>query len=306
MKPTKTSILCIIAPLFCSLLSSFSVHAAHSRRRVVVRNSGARANYDRSVTTFDPSGRLLQVEYALQAAARGGSIAAAVVGDTIYVAVISVRENENSCKGGSQKVHRIADHLWLVTAGLAGDARFLASHLRLDSQQHLFDYGEAMTVSQAAKTATSLQHMLTHTGGARPLGVTALILGGSDSSNERRLFRCSAGGIQEDCLYCTAGKDEDSIMAALAKRYEKLVATQDNPADVVEGLVAAVQDGLGYKPKKRRKDENDDGLLLDVWVFRPDDSKRGKIDTTCFIGVAVGDKESMAKVRGFFSKERNT
>ena len=48
-----------------------------------------------------------------------------------------------------------------------------------------------------------LQQALTVLPGRCPLGVTALLLG-HEPQQEPRLFRCSAGGIREDCRYCAA------------------------------------------------------------------------------------------------------
>lgn len=144
-----------LLPVMVSLiLAAFSpvVHAAHSRRaRVTVRNT-ASPRYDRSITTFDQTGRLLQVEYGMEAANRGEAVVAVWTEAKIYVFV------RNS---SSQKVHRLDENIFLFSAGLSGDARALASSLRSSSQQHRLSYGEAPTVEQAARHAASLQHQLT-------------------------------------------------------------------------------------------------------------------------------------------------
>jgi len=61
-------------------------------------------------------------------------------------------------------VHRVNDHVWLFTAGLSGDARALASHLRTARQQHRLQIGEAMTVREAAERVAQVQHELTTMG----------------------------------------------------------------------------------------------------------------------------------------------
>jgi 20S proteasome alpha/beta subunit len=284
--------------------------AAHSRRRsvAVVTNGNIESTYDRSVTTFDPSGRLLQVEYAGQAAIqRGGSVAAVLVHDAIYVAVVTGNGASSSGSSGTfPKVHRLAEHLWMMGTGLAGDARAVAAHLRVMAQDNILQSGESWTVKQAATTVASLQHQLTYTPGARTLGVTCIVLGHDPMfSLQPRLYRCSPGGVQEDCLYCSAGQSETQILKALQERYEHLVeqtntAAHDDDVAVIEGLVAAVRDGLGLKNTKTRRDNtNDASPTLDVWVFRPDANKRGKTVATCFTGIC--DEESLAKMRAHYS-----
>ena len=150
--------------------------------------------------------------------------------------------------------------LWLVTAGLAGDARTLVHRT-----------GVPLRVVQAADRTAQWQHRLTCQAWRRPLGVTALVLGmDSDgeedddkeecSSSSPRLFRCSPGGMKEDCLYCAAGKEQDLVQDAIANEYDRLLQLQQqqqqsgsllSPSEVVERLVKAVQEGLGYDNRQR-------------------------------------------------------
>ena len=120
---------CTWSPFSCQ------VEAAHSRRRgggggVSTRGPGS-PRYDRSITTFDRSGRLLQVEYGMEAADRGETVVAVWTAGGIYVLVKSQASSssQTSSSSRSHKVHQIDEHLWLFTAGLSGDASALASSL---------------------------------------------------------------------------------------------------------------------------------------------------------------------------------
>ena len=62
--------------------------------------------------------------------------------------------------------------------------------------------------------AASLQHELTRTPGARPLGCTA-ILAGVDNLTGLKLFQTDSGGILEECFYCAAGKGQEKAMSSL-------------------------------------------------------------------------------------------
>eukprot|EP00980_Cylindrotheca_fusiformis_P029080 scaffold22713_cov139-Cylindrotheca_fusiformis.AAC.17 len=285
------STLLLIAALTLNL-----VQGAHSKRRVVVRRAAER--YDREITTFSQDGTLEQVEYGREAASRGSAIAAIQTSSGIVVVI------QNSSFG---KVHRLDHHLWLVTAGLSGDARLLASSLRTTCQSHRISYGEAPTTNQMARSAGELQHETTRTAGARPLGCTAFVLGvdapfDGTSRGTPSLFRTDPGGIVEQCTHCAAGKEMVNI--------EKIVA------DLEAGKQTGVRNFLGPLLGKRKEEENEDELSrlavsmaekvlaqldhiskdssVDVWIIRPNARKRGGMQATCFRNI---QKDSLSEIR---------
>lgn len=236
-------------PLACLslLLLSSSTQAAHSRRRPTTARSSSRTNYDRSVTTFDPSGRLLQVEYAQAAAGRGESLIAAVHDDTVYVVT------KSRSKKQQQQLHWIDEELWMVSCGLASDGMFLADILRDTAAEYRPSYGEPIRTEEAAKAAGSFQHRLTLLPGYRPLGVVAVLIGMDDS--DPILYRCGPGGVVQNCRFCTAGQHADTLLHALSRR-------EWDASTVVETLVEAMREVCGRKE------------LLDVLVFRSGETIR--------------------------------
>ena len=321
--------------------SGCSVQAAHSRRRRNNNGSdlGMRSSrrYDRSVTTFDPTGRLRQVEHGWNAAERGHTVAAAVVGDAIYVVLVeqvvpAPHESTSSSlstksttawpkvqpillpssASSSSPTTAMGGSLWVVLAGLAGDAQFFTEQLRSVARQHVVSDGGGSAAAFVSRAAADYQHALTVRPGRRPLGVTALVLG---HEHEPRLFRCSAGGIREDCRYCAAGQQHAAVQAALAKCYdpwasfvaEKNIGASGWHYEIVERMVRAVQEGLGFKVarksiwKKWRNDE--DRVAVSVWVFpKPlsstNDGKYHHHQPICFTGIV--DDESMSRVQAFW------
>jgi 20S proteasome alpha/beta subunit len=280
--------------LFCTICTfSYQVQAAHSRRRGggVSRGPGS-PRYDRSITTFDRTGRLLQVEYGMEAADRGETVMAVWTEGGIYVLVktqtSSQTSSSQSSSSSSHKVHRIDEHLWLFTAGLSGDASALASSLRSSCQQHRLSYGEASTVEQAARQAASLQHQLTRTGGARPLGCTAIVVGmdptASGTAGKSRVFRSDPGGILEDCLYSVAGKDHEKLMMEMARRYHGDFSKTANETTVVTEMLAAVSSLVG---------SDDSDSSVDIWMFQPNAKRRGKTHATCLRNVKPDNLQSV-------------
>lgn len=229
--------------------------AAHSRRRIVIRQVPPK--YDRTITSFDASGRLLQVEYGLEAANRGSTVAAAV--SPLQILVVA------------RQVHRLDRHVFLFATGLSGDARALASSLRTFCQQYRLSYGEAPSVEHVARQATAVYHELTRTGGARPIGCTAVLAGISETDNRLELFRVQPGGVEEDCWYCAAGKGRERIHRALGS-FERL---EDEKEGLQKFLTILSEEALESP--------------TNLWILRPNATHRGGIQATCILDVDLKD-----------------
>lgn len=276
---------------FLLIWSQRTVDAAHSRRRIIIsRNSYSDQRYDRSITSFDPNGRLLQVEYSIEATKRGETILAFLTGDNNILVFVAKPKDRATV---SAKVHRIDEHIWLYTTGLSGDARALAAHLRANARQHRLSYGEPMTVEEVAKQSAAVQHELTRTGGARPLGCTAIVVGMDPTHADvkpGRLFRTDPGGGLEDCYFCCAGRDQESLMAKLIEKYEKI--KMRSTSEVIRKLV-------GYMLHGQDKGKT----CLDVWLLRSNKQNLQELDMTCFTD--IGSSESLKTIASYLEHEFN-
>jgi 20S proteasome alpha/beta subunit len=258
--------------------------AAPSRRRTVVKRSVSDKKYDRAITTFDATGRLLQVEYGLNAAnnnKRGTTNILAAVDcndDTIYVAISS------STTRSSEKIHRLDDHLWMVASGLSGDAQFLASQLRNYCQKHVMHFGERPTVLECARHAATMQHLLTYRGGHRPLGCAAIILG--MDANGARIVSTDPGGMLEDCLYYAAGKHQEKIMAQMTEQYKENIGGGMESSKVAAALARTIADTMEL---------ND---TMDVWIMQKNEKKIAMMDSICLRGL---EQSQVDKIPAFLA-----
>jgi 20S proteasome alpha/beta subunit len=268
----------VVAALFAFFC--VRTQGAHSRRRPIVRYGGQHVKYDRAITTFSPDGRLQQVEYGLEAANRGESVVAALLNESVAIILVQGAHS-------SDKIHRIDSHILLATAGLAGDGRALASALRTSCQRHFLSYGEIPTVKEVAEYAARLQHELTKTPGARPLGCTAIVIGLSNSRGrngvgELHVFQTDPGGVLEQCIYCAAGKKNHQILKTLI---ECSGDTDDNPRGKAYNLASKVLATL------TEGGSDDSSGRSDLWIVRAEHGKRGNMGLLCAEGI---DQESLA------------
>ena len=227
--------------------NSHLARSARSRRRptVAARPAGSLENptdYDRTITTFNSEGRLLQVEYGSIAAGRGDTVSCFDL-DCIApqsscklrgIVVCVVREVKSKSGTGHQltnKVHRIDHHAILVTSGLTGDSAVLADWARGTCLNTRMMNGEHSTLKEIADAVGSSQHQLTRTDGRRPFGVSAAVIGidpitypGFDSDNDvdglpppgtPTLYRSDPGGTVDRCDFCAIGRGAKKAMDAL-------------------------------------------------------------------------------------------
>mmetsp|Transcript_52397 Transcript_52397/g.58571 ORF Transcript_52397/g.58571 Transcript_52397/m.58571 type:complete len:356 (+) Transcript_52397:1-1068(+) len=324
--------------LFFSFNKAFvNVNAAHSRRRVSYRRENP--VYDRDINLFTEDGRLAQVEYGLEASLRGSTIGAirvpsefllgeddsdldsdsdelqqqqqgggGVEGKTIVCICI-----ENTSFG---KMHRIDDHIWMLTAGLSGDARMLANEVRTGCQQHRLQYGEQPTTKQAARMTADFYHKLTRLGGCRPLGCTAILIGVSDEDYggiaATRIFLADPGGGIEECQFCIAGKARSNLGNELKSLVAQFDSNKDNDKDdtatigslkssssisfidsnsrvlnnSVKSIASKIADRFLTKLDEAKGTIGSTiTTKIDVWTIQPMKHRRGEMLATCYSGV---------------------
>ena len=261
------------------------VQAAHSRRRLV-RPAGGSNRYDREITTFAEDGRLLQVEYGVEASRRGSTMVALRTADGICWVV------PQSSFG---KVHRIDDHLWLLTAGLSGDARILADALRNTCQKHRLAYGEAPTTKQMAQVAGVAQHQLTYTAGARPLGCTAMVLGidapFDDSGRQLgkpSLYQTDPGGVVQECAsYAEDGSKQAGVGGKDGNQISRILP------DLMNGRLF---DGnsrswwFSKKGKKKKTDKNIESGKSDETAALEEDSSSKEPDELSQLAATLAEQ----------------
>lgn len=87
--------------------------------------------YDSKTTTFTPDGRLMQVEYAIEAINKAGSSVGLITSEGI---VLATQRMETSAlledNRQSEKIYTIDQHLYVVVSGMTADANYLIDYAR--------------------------------------------------------------------------------------------------------------------------------------------------------------------------------
>lgn len=322
--PCSVWIMCVLLFQTSSYWSRHgAVLAAHSRRRSTVPRRGA-PRYDRSIATFSSDGRMKQLEYGMEASQRGQTVAGFATDDTVCLAIAVDDDDNHHHHDSSQtnKVHRIDGHVYLITTGLQGDGRALASALRTECQQFRLSYGEAPNVYEVARLASEMQHGLTRIGGARPLACTACLIGvdpnhhpssekedgdakEDDDSNDNgaycqqpqqlKLFQTEPGGSMEQCRYCAAGTQRKKAMEGLRKLEEKWMkastsalpsSTLLSVGELAHGVATSFLQQATNSNDNDNDDDSDGGVnKVDIWIMQADKNRRGGTNMKCIKSV---------------------
>ena len=132
-----------------------------------------RTMYDTDVTVWSPQGRLLQVEYAMEAV-KQGSACLGIVGSK-YVVLAALKRSPHDLAAYQKKLLKIDDHVGVAIAGLNADARTLAKYMRTECLNHKYVFGAPLQASRLLSDVADKHQRCTQTYVRRPYGVGLLV-----------------------------------------------------------------------------------------------------------------------------------
>ncbi|GKT20936.1 putative multi-domain containing protein [Aduncisulcus paluster] len=198
----------------------------------------SRSDYDRGVNTFSPEGRILQVEYAIEAIKIGATAIGIQVEDGVVLAVekrISSKLEETKI---DDKIVEIDYHLFCTFSGLSADARTLVDHGRVAAQDHRFLYDEPVPPRSLTQSISDQALLFGEEGAkrrlARPYGV-ALLIGGYDDKKGFVLFHNDPSGTFCQTCARAIGRGGDTaqqmLTDSLKGRLGRGVATDEEDSE---------------------------------------------------------------------------
>mmetsp|Transcript_23429 Transcript_23429/g.36672 ORF Transcript_23429/g.36672 Transcript_23429/m.36672 type:complete len:238 (+) Transcript_23429:113-826(+) len=182
--------------------------------------------YSFSLTTFSRTGKLLQIEYALNAVANGRTALGIAATDGVVIATDKKFSSSLVEGEGVQKVERVTRGSGFVYSGVGPDYRVLVRKARKSAQAYYREYNETKPVGQLVKSTASVMQEYTQSGGVRPFGVS-LLVAGIDSDGSPRLFQVDPSGAYFGWKATAIGKNYVNAKNFLEKRYQEDMELED-------------------------------------------------------------------------------
>jgi len=190
--------------------------------------------YDMDVITWSPGGRILQVEYAMEAVKQGTPVLA--LRSNTHVVLASFKKSQSELAQHQQKIFKVDDHMAIGISGLTADARVLAEYMRDECLNHRYVYDSPMMVGRLVVQVADMSQQKTQNYSKRPYGVGMLVVG-CDEKGPHLFETCPSGNYFEYYAMAIGGRST-SAKTYLEKNFDKF-ATAD-PDALVQHAVEAL------------------------------------------------------------------
>jgi 20S proteasome subunit alpha 7 len=194
------------------LLSICHLSVAHTRC------ASSLMQYDQSVSTFSPDGRLYQVEYAMKAIEASGTAVGVRCKDGVIIGVEKLLAAKMLKPGSGKRVVAIDEHIGAATSGLQPDARQLVNRARDESKAYRQNYGQRVPPRTLADRMGGFTHMTTLYGSVRPFGASILLAGWDEESKQGELYCVEPSGLALRYFGCAIGKGQRAAKTELEKK----------------------------------------------------------------------------------------
>lgn len=182
--------------------------------------------YSFSLTTFSPSGKLVQIEYALNAVRGGNTSIGIKAADGV---VLATEKKMPSILVDEQSLHKVVklnDKIGMVYSGMGPDSRVLMNKGRKLAQQYFRVYQESIPTLQLVRQLAGVMQEYTQRGGVRPFGVS-LLISGMDTDGKPALFQVDPSGSYFAWKASAIGKNMVSAKTFLEKRFNEDLELED-------------------------------------------------------------------------------
>merc|ERR1712038_1825705 len=175
-----------------------------------------RSEYDRSVNTFSPEGRLFQVEYAIEAIKLGSTAIGVVTSEGVVLAVEKRITSSLMEPTTIEKIVEVDRHCALAFSGLTADSKMLVERARVES------------IAQAVSNLAIQFGDSDGDGGglSRPFGVS-LLFAGIDEKDGPVLFHMDPSGTYVKYEAKAIGSGSEGAMQSLQEVYHKSMTLKE-------------------------------------------------------------------------------
>ncbi len=201
---------------------------------------------------YSNEGRLIQVDYALQAVSRGST----TIGlKTKEFAVLSSQvKPTRALLEPAEKVYVVDDHIGVTGSGYIGDVSTLVDELRVAAQKHRLVYDNPIDVGTLSRTLSEYLHALTMYA-VRPLGAS-MVLAGADELGIH-LVQVDPSGTSFKGSGFSIGQYADDALETIHKGYrpdlsvDEVIALNTQAIEGVNGGKTQIEHGVVRLDTKR-------------------------------------------------------
>lgn len=197
-----------------------------------------RNNYDNDATTFSPTGRIFQIEYAIEAI-KQGSAAVGLVSKT-HVVLAALKRNAEELGSYQKKIIKVDNHMGVALAGLAPDARILSNYLRQQAMSSKMVFNRPLSLSKAVYSIADKAQENTQSAGGRPYGVGLLVAGFDDSG--AHLYEFLPSGSVLEYLGAAIGARSQAAKTFFERKFDEF--PDASKEQLIEYALTALRDTL--------------------------------------------------------------
>ncbi|WVO20889.1 uncharacterized protein IAS62_002189 [Cryptococcus decagattii] len=187
---------------------------------------GGGGAYSFSLTTFSPSGKLVQIEHALAAVAGGTTSLGIKATNGVVIATEKKAPSILLDTSALEKVAPICPNIGFVYSGMGPDFRVLVAKARKIAQAYWKVYGEYPPTKVLVQEVAAVMQKATQSGGVRPYGISVLIAGW-DSHRGQSLWQIDPSGSYWAWKASAIGKNMVNGKTFLEKRYNDDLSLED-------------------------------------------------------------------------------
>ncbi|KAK9317138.1 nucleophile aminohydrolase [Lipomyces starkeyi] len=242
-----------------------------------------RNSYDNDSITYSPTGRLFQVEYALEAI-KQGSASVGLVSKT-HAVVVALKRSAEELGSYQKKIIRIDDHLGIALAGLAPDARVLSNFMRQQAMSSRMIYNRPIPVSRVVSAIGDKAQRNTQTYGRRPYGVGLLVAGFDETGPH--LFEFQPSGTVLEYFGAAIGARSQSARTYLERNFDQF--PEASLEDLVLHGLRALRDTLAQDKELLAQNTSIGIVGLDTkFTLYDNDDVRGWLEKLGDVGSTRG------------------
>ncbi|KAL4436598.1 hypothetical protein ABPG75_003737 [Micractinium tetrahymenae] len=183
------------------------------------------SHYSFSLTTFSPSGKLVQIEYALAAVAAGATSLGIRATNGVVLATEKKLPSILVDESAVQKISLLTPNVGMTYSGMGPDSRVLVRKARKSGQVYYRQLHEQIPVAQLCRETAAVMQEFTQSGGVRPFGVSLLMAGYDD--NGPQLYQIDPSGSYFAWKASAIGKNMVNAKTFLEKRYSEDMELED-------------------------------------------------------------------------------